>query len=279
MIIPLAWIISSSHETPTARSRRREEADSNSRWIHPPLHVGGYGAYEICGPARLRALLFVALFAGSTQWAHAAPAQWMPLFPTNGILTTGWTVRAWNDVSKPGPTGALWRVEGGVLTGSAERGSWLMSEREFADFVLEFDFKLGSNGNSGCALRAPMAGDPAFDGMELQMADYRYNTNATPSELTGGIYRAIPPTKQVYKPTEWNHYRVILRGPRFVASLNGERIHDLDLSTLAPEVKRHDGTLAPPVKDRPRRGHIGFQNLSRGNDPVLIRNARLQVLD
>jgi len=227
---------------------------------------------------RLGVFLFVALLAGNIQRAHAAPAQWMPLFPTNG-LATGWTVRAWSDVSKPGPTGALWRVEHGVLTGSAERGSWLMSEQEFADFVLEFDFKLGSNGNSGCALRAPMAGDPAFDGMELQMADYRYNTNASPSELTGGIYRAIPPTKQVYKPTEWNHYRIILRGHRLVASLNGERIHDLDLSTQAPEVKRHDGTLAPPVKDRPRRGHIGFQNLSRGSDPVLIRNARLQVLD
>jgi len=222
--------------------------------------------------------LFVVLLIAGDPWAHAAPTQWAPLFPSDGF-PSGWTVRAWNDVSKPGPTGALWRVEHGVLTGSAERGSWLMSEREFADFELEFDFKLGPLGNSGCALRAPMSGDPAFDGMELQMADYRYNTNAKPSELTGGIYRAIAPTKQVYKPTEWNHYRISLKGTRLVAVLNGEKIHDLDLSTQSPEVKRHDGTPAVPVKDRPRRGHIGFQNLSRGTDPVLIRNARLRVLD
>jgi len=221
---------------------------------------------------------FVTLLAGGIATTHAAQAQWAPLFSTDGP-PSGWTVRAWNDVSKAGPTGALWRVEGGMLIGSAERGSWLMSEREFADFELEFDFKLGPTGNSGCALRAPMAGDPAFDGMEIQMADYRYNTNAKPSELTGGIYRAIAPTKQVYKPTEWNRYHITLRGTRLVAALNGEKIQDIDLSTQTPEVKRHDGTAAVPVKDRPRRGHIGFQNLSRGSDPVLIRNARLKVFE
>src|SRR6266496_897568 len=45
----LTWIFHSAHETPTARSRRREEADSSTRCTHPPPHVGGYGAYEISG--------------------------------------------------------------------------------------------------------------------------------------------------------------------------------------------------------------------------------------
>jgi len=64
-----------------------------------------------------------------------------------------------------------------------------MSEKEYGDFVLEFEFKLGETGNSGCALRSPLRGDPAFDGMELQMADFRYNTQAKDSELTGGLQR------------------------------------------------------------------------------------------
>src|SRR5438093_11335779 len=99
----------------------------------------------------------------------------------------------------------------GVLHDGEPRGSWLLSEKEYSDFELEFEFKLGETGNSGCALRAPLFGDPAFDGMELQMADFRYNTSAKDSELTGGIYRAIAPTKQVYKPTEWNKYPVLLK--------------------------------------------------------------------
>jgi hypothetical protein len=59
-----------------------------------------------------------------------------------------------------------------------------------------------------------MQGDTAFEAMELQMADLRYNTAAKDSELTGGIYRAIAPRKQVYKPTEWNKYQITLQGTR-----------------------------------------------------------------
>jgi hypothetical protein len=154
-----------------------------------------------------------------------------------------------------------------------------MSEQEYEDFELEFEFKLGPTGNSGLALRSPMRGDPAFDAMELQMADVRYNPQAKDSELTGGLYRAVAPLKQMYKPTEWNRYEVSLRGPKLRVVLNGEVIHDLDLDKQEQIAKRHDGTNAPPIKDRPRRGHIGFQNLSVGSEPVQIRKARIKVLN
>jgi hypothetical protein len=134
-------------------------------------------------------------------------ASFVPLFSKDGI-PEGWVVRAWNDVSKPPAQAAVWKVESGVLHGSEPRGTWLMSEKEYGNFTLEFEFKLGPTGNSGLALRSPMKGDPAFDGMELQMADLRYNPQAKDSELTGGIYRAIAPTKQIYKPTEWNRYEI-----------------------------------------------------------------------
>jgi hypothetical protein len=200
------------------------------------------------------------------------------LFPKDGV-PDGWTVRAWNDVKNPPPSPMAWKIENGVLHGGEPRGSWLMSDKEYTNFILDWEFKLGETGNSGCALRAPMSGDPAFDGMELQMADFRYNPQAKDSELTGGIYRAIAPTKQVYKPTEWNRYQVTLKGSRLKAVLNGEVIQDIDLDAQSQEVKRHDGSSAPSVKSRPRKGHIGFQELSRGDSHVQIRNARIKVLE
>jgi hypothetical protein len=106
-----------------------------------------------------------------------------------------------------------------------------------------------------------------------------YTRTATEAELTGGLYRALAPTKQVYKPTEWNTYHVELKGSRILVILNGQKIQDVDLSAYEEKVKRHDGTMAPPLKDRPRRGHIGFQELSRGGSTVSIRNARIKVLD
>lgn len=203
---------------------------------------------------------------------------WQPLFPRSGV-PEGWVVRLWSDVSKPAPTGAVWRVEENSLKASGTRGSWLMWERELGDFEIEFEFLLGQVGNCGLALRAPMKGDPGFEGMELQMADYRYNPRASDSELTGGIYRSLAPTKQAYKPTDWNTYRIKLVGSKLWVELNGVVVQDVDLATLETPVPRHDGTMASPLKDRPRRGHIGFQHLSRRDEPVEIRNARIRILD
>lgn len=210
-------------------------------------------------------------------WA-AEKREFVPLFPDEGV-PQGWLVRDWADLRNPPKQPVEWRVEKGVLHGGTPRGTWLISEEEYQAFILEFEFKLGPTGNSGCALRAPLYGDPAFDGIELQMADFRYNPQAKDSELTGGLYRAVAPRKQVYRPTEWNRYEITLRGARLKVVLNGELIQDLDLAEQDQVVKRHDGTSAPPLKDRPRKGRIGFQELSRGDDHVQIRGARIQVLE
>ena len=208
--------------------------------------------------------------------AAARADEFKPLFPADGI-PKGWLVRAWSDISKPGPEGAQWVVEKGILNGGGARGSWLISETEYSDLELQFEFKLGPQGNSGCALRSPASGDPAFDGLELQMADYRYNTKAADSELTGGLYRALAPGKQGYKPEKWNRYEITLKGPQVKVVLNGTVILDHDLSKEDTVIKRHNGKDAPALRDRPRKGRIGFQNLSRGGSPVLIRNARIKV--
>ena len=237
--------------------------------------------FRVSSPAFVIALFVTATALHAQEKTAAAKPDadgFVALFPEDGA-PKGWTVRAWNDVKDPPAQPTEWKVENGILHGGEPRGSWLMSEKEYRDFILEFEFKLGERGNSGCALRAPMRGDPAFDALELQMADLRYNPQAKDSELTGGLYRAIAPTRQVYKPTEWNRYQVTLKGSRIKVVLNGEAIQDLDLAVQSQVVKRHNGSDAPPIKDRPRQGHIGFQELSRGGDHALIRNARIKVLD
>jgi hypothetical protein len=200
----------------------------------------------------------------------------VPLFKDKGE-PKGWTARAWEDVSKPGPEGAKWKVdEQGVLHGSEPRGTWLVSDKEYGDFVLEFDWKLGERGNSGCGIRFPAKGDPAFDGLEIQMADERYNDGRDgPDKLTASLYKAVAPTKQVFKPTEWNHYVITARGPHIKVELNGQLVQDVNLDDHTQVLERNDGNKCPPLKDRPRRGHIGFQELSRGGAHVLIKNVKI----
>lgn len=200
-----------------------------------------------------------------------------PLFPDSAALDH-WVVTRWDDVGKPADEATQWTVRDGVLYGSDPRGTWLMSKAEYSNFELQFEFKLGERGNSGVALRAPLRGDPAFDGMELQMADLRYNPSATESELSGGIYRAIAPAEQVYQPTKWNRYKIRLVGSRLHVTLNGTVIHDTDLDGYHEKVTRHDGSQAPSISQRPKTGHIGFQELSRGGSQVQIRKARIREL-
>jgi hypothetical protein len=203
------------------------------------------------------------------------------LFPEDGI-PNHWSVRAWNDVKNPGPDGAVWKVVEGVLHGSEPRGTWLVSDKEYGDFVLRFEFKLGERGNSGCGLRFPGFGDPAFDGLELQMVDPRYYPpdfgDVPANELTGSLYRAIAPSEQLFQPTAWNRYEVTCRGANVKVVLNGRQVVDDDLSKHHKIIKRHNGADAVPLKDRPRKGHIGFQELSRGGAHVEIRNAEIKEL-
>ena len=229
-------------------------------------------------PSRfLAAVLTVASLTSLPVMAAADADGFTPLFTEDGV-PKGWVVTEWNDLAKSAPAGVAWTVKDGILQAGKQRGTWLVSEKVYEDFILEFEVKLTERGNSGVALRAPMKGDPAFDGMELQLADLRYNPQAKDSELTGGMYRAIAPTKQVYKPTEWNKCRIELKGMHLKVTLNGELIQDTDLTKYDQPVKRHDGSDSPPIKDRPRKGHLGFQHLSRNNEPVLYRGVRVKEL-
>lgn len=193
----------------------------------------------------------------------------------------GWSVRQWNDLSKPGPPEAKWVVDDrGVLHGAQPRDTWLVSDKEYSDFVLTLEFKIPPQGNSGVALRAPMRGDPAYDGMELQIVDPRYyEGHGEKIQLCGAIYRAIAPKVDAFKPEQWNRYEITCQGPHVKVILNGQKIQDFNLDEQTKVLHRDSpDKTSLPLKDRPRKGHIGFQELSRGGH-VQIRNVTLRVLD
>ena len=222
-------------------------------------------------PLALIALLAVA--AGTDDKA-------VKLFTEKGE-PKGWLVREWNDLAKPAVEGAKWTVDdNGILHGSDPRGTWLISQQEYTDFVLTLDFKLPPQGNSGVALRAPMRGDPAYDGMELQIVDPRYYDNKGEKiQLCGAIYRAIAPKNEVFKPEDWNHYEITCQGPHVKVVLNGQTVQDFNLDEQTKVLHRDSPEKTSlPLKDRPPKGHIGFQELSKAGH-VQIRNVTLRVLD
>jgi hypothetical protein len=225
----------------------------------------------------MKSHVLIAMSALASICCADEPA-FQPLFAKDGP-PEGWVIRHWADIANPAVGAPAWTVKDGVLTSAGDRGCWFLSEKLYGDFEIEYEFKLGPQGNSGFAIRCPEKGDPAFDGLEMQMADFRYNPQAKDSELTGGIYRAIAPSKQVYKPEEWNRVSISIIGTKLKIVMNDELIHDTDLATHEEEIIDHKGNAVPKIKDRPLKGRIGFQNLSRAGGQVEIRGAKIRVLD
>jgi hypothetical protein len=249
-------------------------------------------------------VFFTCALLGSLSAAAAPPAaepKVEKLFTRPGVVGEGWVVRNWVDVSEPPKWPVVWDVDAdGILCGTGRYspgttgdrwiGTWLLSERQYADFILELDFKFrngGKSGNGGVALRAPLVGDPAYNGLELQITDERYERSyfpgATPEQLTGALYLVSGAKELAYVPGEWNHYRIEMRGPKVKVWLNQKLVQDVDLDTLKKPAKKHgEGQElldAPPGAQRPRRGHIGFQDLSESGESILFRNVQITELN
>lgn len=224
-----------------------------------------------------------------TTQSSPSPTRFRLLFPRDGRVTEGWQVRTWADTKDAPRYETIWEVRDGILYGGKSTtgewvGTWLLSDQEYENFVLEVDFKFrngGAAGNGGIGLRTLLTGRPSQNSMELQITDPRYEfslyRHAGSDSLTGAIYKALAPLKQVYNPGEWNAYRIELRGSLLQVWLNNILIQDADLDKETTPVKTEDGEF-PSLSRRPRRGRVGFQDLSNPGEQLLFRNARIAVL-
>lgn len=104
----------------------------------------------------LAALLLTLVF--STRPAPAAEPGFVDLF--DGKTLKGWT--------KVGDRGSGYLVENGILISAPDFKGNLFTDAEYSNFVLRFDFKLVEGANNGVGIRAPLAGDSAYSGMETR---------------------------------------------------------------------------------------------------------------
>jgi hypothetical protein len=90
--------------------------------------------------------LFLPALAVLSSFSHAHAADWVDLF--DGSTLKGWQQRGGK---------AEYRVEDGQIVGvSVPRtpNSFLCSEKEYGDFILELEFKVDTNLNSGIQFRS-----------------------------------------------------------------------------------------------------------------------------
>lgn len=131
----------------------------------------------------------------------------------------------------------------------------LMSPDEYADFILRFEFKLEKSANNGVAIRAPLEGDPAFVGMEIQVIDTPNWKNLKFFQVHGSIYGVVAAkTGHLKEPGTWNSEEILCQGRQVKVTLNGVVITDANLDEVG--AKTLDKAAHPGVKRE--KGHIGF---------------------
>lgn len=214
----------------------------------------------LCSSKRFLPIAFLIGLAGPFV-ATCDAAEWQTIF--NGKDLSGWQ-------AIDGPL-ASWKVEDGLLYCSGGGGGWLSTEKEYANFEIELEFRVPAGGNSGVFLRAPHQGNPAFAGMEVQILD-----DAAPEyaklekyQYEGSLYGISAPTKRASKPAgEWQKMHIRCDGKQVEVTLNGTPIVSAKLDQHPDKVASHPGILRD-------RGHVGLQNHGTRLD---FRNIRLREL-
>ncbi len=148
------------------------------------------------------AFLLLAALNGFSQGSE----KWQNLF--NGKDLSGW---------KQLNGKAIYKAANGEIVGttvSGEPNSFLATEKEYGNFILEFEVMLGAPLNSGVQFRS-------FSNPEKSGRVQGYQVEIDPSERawSGGIYDEAnrgwlyplnynPPAQKAFKPTGWNKYRI-----------------------------------------------------------------------
>lgn len=151
----------------------------------------------------------------------------------------------------------------------------LYTKDEYKNFSFRFEFQLTPGANNGLGVRAPLEGDAAYMGMELQILDNEADVYKSLHEYQyhGSVYGVIPAKRGFLKPVgEWNVEEAIVNGNRVKVILNGTVILDGDIAEASK-----NGTIDhkehPGLKNE--TGHIGF--LGHGSK-VRFRYMRVKVL-
>lgn len=217
-------------------------------------------------------------------------AGWSLLW--DGHTTAGWRGAKLDNFPKRG-----WEIKDGVLrvlaTGGAESaaGGDIITRERYAEFDLQLEFKLSPGANSGIKYFCqpnldPITGTGARTatgsaiGLEYQILDDARHPDAKQgrdgNRTLASLYDLLTASasKQPNPIGEWNHARILVRGPHVEHWLNGRRVLTYERGTPAFRelVQLSKYKTIPGFGEWPD-GHILLQD---HGDEVSFRNLKLR---
>lgn len=212
--------------------------------------------------------------------AVAKPGKWVSLFD-------GKTIKDWHSYHHDGVVG--WYVEDGAMTPDGTGGD-LVTNKEYENFDLEFEFKIPKGSNSGVVYKvidSPDIKSTYMSGPEYQVIDDKgyldgngklYDLKDT--QMTGANYDVQPPTdfSLVKTPGEWNKGRIVVNNNHVEHYLNGKKVVDYQYGSdewkaMVAKSKFADWAYAKPHA----KGKIALQN-HNPKERVWYRNIKIREL-
>ena len=229
----------------------------------------------------MKKLILPCLFLSAIALA-TTPPSWTSLFD-------GKTIKGWHSYQKTGVVG--WYVEDAAMTPDGTGGD-LVTDKEYENFELEFEFKIPKGSNSGVVykiIESPDIKTTYMSGPEFQVIDdkgYEWKDKdgnllkLKDSQLTGADYDVIAPSDlSLVKPAgEWNKGRILVNNNHVEHYLNGKKVVDYEYGSdnwkaLVAKSKFANWPYATPHA----KGKIALQNHSP-KERVWYRNVQVREL-
>ena len=151
--------------------------------------------------------------------------------------TTGWPSLFTPDLSNADLKPGEWVLENGTLVAKDHNTIW--TKKSYGNFVLDLEFKVAKESNSGVFLRSGNIKD-VLAALEIQVHE---NEDGAHYGMVGAIYNAQPPSKNMSKPVgEWNRYTITCNDSHVSLIFNGEEVFNVDLNNWKEPKKNPDGT-------------------------------------
>jgi hypothetical protein len=172
----------------------------------------------------------------------------------NGKDLSGWTVDSGDEEA--------WSIEDGELVNRVgeRRKGWLLTTRDYSDFVLRLEFKFAEGANSGIGFRAApgeglaAVGSPRHPEIQLQDDSFAAYANQQRMQRTGALYNlAIDRPARLKEVGEWNSLEMEVRGSKLRVAVNGEQVLETDLKNFDDQAERVPGL-------KRSSGRIGLQS-------------------
>jgi hypothetical protein len=215
----------------------------------------------------MKASLLVLLLALGASRLVAADA--VSLF--DGKSLAGWTGP---DGIKPG-TG--WVVVDGQLHLNGEKGGNLLSEKEYTNFDLSWEWKVEKGGNNGIKYWVTKINNKEWLGIEYQMIDDKKHPDGMKgggTHSTASFYDIQAPAedKPMNPPGEWNASRVVAQDGKLQHYLNGKLVSEADTASDDWKAKIAASKFSKKVGFAPGKGRI---MLTDHHDKVWMRNIQI----